>query len=198
MEILSELIKYEADKLYKVLDRKIKPKPPIYSVIPYLLQSDKICVTPKHKYGLRQPLVELNINGEADFGTVHDVQHNIFSANPMRGATQAEEIEGVSVVGAAAAGGAVAGPLGAAAAGGAAALSNNADRREAEEAAQAQIDMINSKGRFIIERYIRVKDKEIINVQVASRDERLFGVVNMENILVILIKIKRSQIILEI
>ena len=180
MEILSELIKYEADKLYKVLDRKIKPKPPIYSVIPYLLQSDKICVTPKHKYGLRQPLVELNINGEADFGTVHDVQHNIFSANPMRGATQAEEIEGVSVVGAAAAGGAVAGPLGAAAAGGAAALSNNADRREAEEAAQAQIDMINSKGRFIIERYIRVKDKEIINVQVASRDQNLFGVVNME------------------
>ena len=132
MEILSELIKYEADKLYKVLDRKIKPKPPIYSVIPYLLQSDKICVTPKHKYGLRQPLVELNINGEADFGTVHDVQHNIFSANPMRGATQAE------------------------------------------------VDMINSKGRFIIERYIRVKDKEEIPVQVASRDKRLFGVANME------------------
>ena len=180
MEVLSEFIKYEADKLYKQLDRKVKPKPPIHRLVPYMLQDPNISVSPKFKYGLRQPLVELNVNGEADFGTVHDVQHDIFSANPMRGATQAEEIEGTSIAGAAAVGGAVAGPLGAAAAGGAAALSNNADRREAEEAAQAQIDMINSKGRFIVERYIRVKDKEIINVQVASRDQNLFGVVNME------------------
>tara|TARA_R110000824_G_scaffold13896_3_gene59813 strand:+ start:5235 stop:12227 length:6993 start_codon:yes stop_codon:yes gene_type:complete len=132
MEILSEFTKYEADKLFKTLDRKINPKPPIHNIVPYLLQSDKICVTPNHKYGLRQPLVELKANGEADFGTVHDVQHDIFSANPMRGATQAE------------------------------------------------VDMINSKGRFIIERYIRVKDKEEIPVQVASRNENLFGVANME------------------
>ena len=130
MEVLSEFIKYEADKLYKQLDRKVKPKPPIHRLVPYMLQDPNISVSPKFKYGLRQPLVELNVNGEADFGTVHDVQHNVLESNPL-------EFD----------------PF---------------------------VTEANNGGKFIVERYIRVKDKEIINVQVASRDQNLFGVVNME------------------
>tara|TARA_R110000824_G_scaffold121208_17_gene277226 strand:+ start:1345 stop:8463 length:7119 start_codon:yes stop_codon:yes gene_type:complete len=130
MEVLSEFIKYEADKLYKKLDRKVKPKPPIHRIIPYMLQDPNISVLPKFKYGLRQPLVELNVNGEADFGTVHDVQHNITESNPLQFDPLVVEA--------------------------------------------------NASGKFIIERYIRVKDKDTIPRTVSSRNENLFGVVNME------------------
>jgi len=41
-------------------------------------------------------------------------------------------------------------------------------------------DEVNKSGRFIIERYVRVTDKEQAPIQVASRDDKLFGVVNME------------------
>jgi hypothetical protein len=108
------------------------------------------------------------------------VQHNIFDNNPLQGVAAVEEVEGVSVATAAAAGAAVGGVAGAAVGAGAAALSNNQQQREAEEAAQERIDEVNKSGRFIIERYIRVTDKEQPPAEVASRDERLFGVVNME------------------
>ena len=130
MEVLSEFIKYEADLLYKRLDRRVKPKPPIFRVVPYVLSSPKVTVLPAFKYGQRKPLVELNVNGTADFGKVLDVQHNIFESNPL------------------------------------------------------QFDPLrsdtNTAGKFIIERYIRVNDKDEIPLEVASRNENLFGVVNME------------------
>tara|TARA_X000001382_G_scaffold126896_1_gene114039 strand:- start:255 stop:2147 length:1893 start_codon:yes stop_codon:yes gene_type:complete len=130
MEILSEFIKYEADKLYTQLDRKVKPKPPIHRVIPYMLQDPNISVLPEFKYGLRKPLVELNVNGEGNFGKVLDVQHNIFETNPL-------EFDPFSA-------------------------------------------NVNTSGKFIVERYIRVKDKENAPRIVASRNENLFGVVNMQ------------------
>jgi hypothetical protein len=182
MEVLSEFIKYEADLLYKRLDRRVKPKPPIFRVVPYILSSPKISVDPKFKYGLRKPLVELNVNGVGDFGQVHDVAHDIFSvsSNPLQQVTVAEETDGISVAAAAGAGAAVGGVAGAALGAGIAVASNRRDQREAEEAAQGNIDDINKSGKFIVERYIRVKDKEEIPVEVASRDQNLFGVVNME------------------
>jgi len=129
MEILSELTKYEADKLFNDLDKKIKPKAPIHSIVPYMLQNPQISVMPQHKYGLRKPLVELVNNGEGDFGQVHDVLHDPLNTNHIQA---------------------------------------------------VEIDQINNSGRFIIERYVRVKDKEDIPQSVANRDEKLFGVVNME------------------
>jgi len=129
MEILSELTKYEADKLFNDLDRKVKPKAPIHSIVPYMLQNPKIAVIPQHKYGLRKPLVELANNGEGDFGQVHDVVHDISISNQLQ---------------------------------------------------SVGVEEINQSGRFIIERYVRVKDKEEIPESVANRNEKLFGVVNME------------------
>jgi hypothetical protein len=132
MEVLSEFIKHEADLLYKRLDKKVKPKPPIHRLVPYMLQDPNISVLPKFKYGLRQPLVELNVNGEGNFGQVLDVQHNIFETNPLQ--------------------------------------------------LDPFVANVNTSGKFIIERYIRVKDKEEIPFEVASRNENLFGVVNMEKL----------------
>tara|TARA_R110002012_G_scaffold315603_1_gene529569 strand:- start:5752 stop:12882 length:7131 start_codon:yes stop_codon:yes gene_type:complete len=132
MEVLSEFTKYEADKLFKQLDRRVKSKPPIHRMIPYMLQDPNISVLPKFKYGLRQPLVELNVNGEGNFGQVLDVQHNIFETNPLQ--------------------------------------------------FDPFMANVNTSGKFIIERYIRVKDKEDIPLQVSSRNENLFGVVNMERL----------------
>jgi len=203
MEVLSEFIKYEADILYKDLDKKIKPKPPIHKLIPYLLQDPKISVNPQFKYGLRKPLVELRVNGEGDFGQVYDVQHNIFDSNPLQDATIIEETEEASgpsptsggsafqefgeaadefvsntAVGEFAenAGNALGGFLGNNETSGQGGFGNN----QVSAATQERFDEINKSGRFIIERYIRVTDKEQPPIQVASRDERLFGVVNME------------------
>ena len=181
MEILTEFVKYESDKLFKVLDRKVKPSPPINNIIPFMLQNENLCLLPEHKYGLTKPLKELKLNGEADFGTVHDVQAsldgNILS---LIADVDQEQISTTSVGGAAVAGAAVAGPVGAAVAGGAAAYSNAQQRQEAEAATQAKIDKINANGIFILQRYIKVDDKEEIPLQVANRNENLFGVVRMD------------------
>jgi hypothetical protein len=181
MEILTEFAKYESDKLFKVLDRKVKPSPPINSIIPFMLQNENLCLLPEHKYGLTKPLQELRINGEADFGKVHDVQAsldgNILS---LIADVDQEQISSTSVGGAAAAGAAVAGPVGGAVAGGAAAYSNAQQRQEAEAATQAKIDKINANGIFILQRYIKVDDKEEVVPAVADRNENLFGVVRMD------------------
>ena len=183
MEILTEFAKYESDKLFGVLDRKVRPSPPINSIVPFMLQNPNLCLLPEHKYGLTKPLQELKINGTADFGSVHDVQSsldgNILS---LIADVDQEQISSTSVGGAAAAGAAVAGPIGGVVAGGAAAYSNAQQRREAEQATQAKIDKINSEGIFILQRYIKVDDKEIIVPEVADRNENLFGVTNMQKL----------------
>ena len=81
---------------------------------------------------------------------------------------------------AAAGGAAVGGVAGATVGAAAAAYSNNQAQQEAEQAAQDRIAEVNKYGRFIIQRYIRVKDKEEIPLAVANRDEKLFDIVNIE------------------
>jgi hypothetical protein len=180
MLVLTELMKHESDKLFRTLNKKIKPRPEVDRITPYMLQNEKICVNPKHRYGLTKPLIEFAANGEADFGEVHDVHHDINAFNPLRQLTQVEDVEGVSVGAAAAGGAAVGGIFGAAVGAGVAAYNNRQAQQEAEQAAQDRIAEVNKYGRFIIQRYIRVKDKENMPLAVANRDEKLFEIVNIE------------------
>ena len=195
MMVMMELMRYESDKLFRTLNRRIKPSPEIDSIVPYMLQNDKLCVTPKHKYGLRKPIDEFAINGEADFGEVHDVHHDINAFNPLRELTEVESSEGS--------------PNPASNSGGSAfenfgqavddAVSDTAVGEFAENAGNAigigqtsggagstqaapeldTIGQVNKYGRFIIQRYIRVKDKEEMPLAVANRDEKLFEIVNI-------------------
>ena len=129
MVVLGALTAYESDQMFKKIDEAIKPAPPINSMVPYILQQEHFTEDPKHKFGLRKPLVELEINGYGDFGTVKDVVHNPFEENPLRGTPKKAEA--------------------------------------------------NKFGRFVIERYIRIKDKDV-PVDIPNRDEYMKGIVGVK------------------
>ena len=129
MVVLGALTAYESDQMFKKIDEAIKPAPPINSMVPYILQQEHFTEDPKHKFGLRKPLVELEINGYGDFGTVKDVVHNPFEENPLRGTPKKAEA--------------------------------------------------NKFGRFVIERYIRIKDKDV-PVNIPNRDEYMKGIVGVK------------------
>ena len=129
MVVLGALTAYESDQMFKKIDDAIKPSPPINSIVPYILQQEHFTEDPKHKFGLRKPLVELEINGVGDFGTVKDVVHNPFEENPLRGTPKKTEA--------------------------------------------------NKFGRFVIERYIRIKDKDV-PVNIPNRDEYMKGIVGVK------------------
>lgn len=131
--VLAAFIEYESEKMFTELSSKVNERPTIDSIVPFLLGKKELTERPAHRYGKTKPIIELEQNGTADFGSVLEVTHNIddVANNP---------------------------------------LNNTSFASEAAE-----------YGRFVIQRYIKVKDREggsgfpIVD----ERDEKLFGICNI-------------------
>ena len=65
--VLAAFIEYESEKMFTELQSKVKQRPTIDSIVPFLLGKEEITERPAHRFGKTKPIIELEQNGTADF-----------------------------------------------------------------------------------------------------------------------------------